>query len=57
VIAVHPYSEGFVRPERFRNGVDAEVVGQIVTVIRSLAPRRQPVRREHADGIRFPGED
>jgi hypothetical protein len=57
VIAVHPYSEGFVRPERFRNGVDAEVVGQIVTVIRSLAPRRQPVRRDPAAGIRLPGED
>jgi hypothetical protein len=35
-IVVHPYSEGFVRPERLRNRVDAEVVGQIVTVVRSL---------------------
>jgi hypothetical protein len=36
MIVVHPYTEGFVRPERLRNRVDAEVVGQIVTVIRSL---------------------
>lgn len=35
-IVVHPYSQHFVGPERLRNGVDAEVVGQIVTVIRSL---------------------
>jgi len=35
-IVVHPYTEGFVRPERFRNRVDAEMVGQIVTVVRSL---------------------
>jgi hypothetical protein len=35
-IIVHPYAEGFVRPERLRDGVDAQVVGQIVTVIRSL---------------------
>jgi hypothetical protein len=35
-IVVHPYTEGFVRPERLRNRMDAEVVGQIVSVIRSL---------------------
>src|SRR5579871_81209 len=35
-IVVHPYTEGFVRPERLRDRVDAHVVGQIVTVIRSL---------------------
>jgi hypothetical protein len=35
-IIVHPYTEGFVRPERLRDRVDAQVVGQIVTVIRSL---------------------
>jgi hypothetical protein len=35
-LAVHPYTEGFVRPERLRDRVDAEVVGQIVTIIRSL---------------------
>jgi transcriptional regulator with XRE-family HTH domain len=35
-IVMHPYTESFVRPERLRDGVDAEVVGQIVTVIRSL---------------------
>jgi hypothetical protein len=38
-IVVHPYTEGFVRPERLRNGVDADVVGQIVAVIRSLPSR------------------
>jgi hypothetical protein len=36
MIVVHPYAERFVRPERLRKGVEAEVVGQIVTVIRSL---------------------
>jgi hypothetical protein len=35
-IILHPYAEGFIRPERLRDGVDAQVVGQIVTVIRSL---------------------
>ena len=35
-IVVHPYAEGFVRPERLRNRVDAYVVGQVVSVIRSL---------------------
>jgi hypothetical protein len=35
-IIVHPYTEDFVRPERLRDRVDAQVVGQIVTVIRSL---------------------
>jgi hypothetical protein len=39
-IVVHPHAEGFVPSERLQNGVDAEVVGQIVTVVRSLpAPR------------------
>ena len=37
-LVVHPYSQGFVRPEHFRNHVDAEVVGQIVAIVRSLAP-------------------
>jgi hypothetical protein len=35
-IIVHPYTEAFVRPERLRDRVDAQVVGQIVTVLRSL---------------------
>jgi hypothetical protein len=35
-IVVHPFTEGFVRPERLRNRVDAEVVGQIVAVLRFL---------------------
>ena len=37
-LVVHPYSEGFVRPEHLRNQVDAEVVGQIVTIVRTLSP-------------------
>jgi hypothetical protein len=37
-VVVHPYSEAFIRPERLRVGVDAEVVGQIVAIIRSLLP-------------------
>jgi len=35
-IIVHPYTEDFVRPDRLRDCVDAQVVGQIVVVIRSL---------------------
>jgi hypothetical protein len=35
-IVMHPYAEGFVRPERLRNRIDAHVVGQVVTVVRSL---------------------
>jgi hypothetical protein len=35
-IVLHPHTEGFVRPERLRNHIDAEVVGQIVTIVRSL---------------------
>jgi hypothetical protein len=35
-IVMHPYTEGFVRPERLRDRVDAHVVGQIVAVIRAL---------------------
>jgi hypothetical protein len=37
-IVLHPYAEQFVPPERLRRGIDAEVVGQIVTVVRSLPP-------------------
>lgn len=37
-LVVHPYTEGFIRPEVFRNYIDAEVVGQIVTIVRSLSP-------------------
>jgi hypothetical protein len=37
-LVVHPYSEGFRRPEHFRDRVDAEVVGQIVAAVRSLTP-------------------
>jgi transcriptional regulator with XRE-family HTH domain len=35
-IVAHPHAEGFVPPERLRNRVDAEVLGQIVAVVRSL---------------------
>jgi len=35
-IVVHPHTEGFVRPERLRDQVDAQVVGQIVAIVRSL---------------------
>jgi hypothetical protein len=37
-IVVHPHAASFVPPERLQNRVDAEVVGQIVTVVRSLPP-------------------
>lgn len=35
-IVLHPYTDKFIPPQRFRKSTDAEVVGQIVTVIRSL---------------------
>jgi transcriptional regulator with XRE-family HTH domain len=35
-IVVHPQAGSFMRPERLRNRIDAEVVGQIVAVVRSL---------------------
>jgi hypothetical protein len=35
-IVLHPYTDKFIPPERLRKSTDAEVVGQIVTVIRSL---------------------
>jgi hypothetical protein len=35
-IVVHSHTPGFVPDERLRNRVDAEVVGQIVAVVRSL---------------------
>jgi hypothetical protein len=37
-IVVHPFTERFVPSERLRNRVDAEVVGQIVAIVRSLPP-------------------
>jgi transcriptional regulator with XRE-family HTH domain len=36
-IVVHPCTESFVTPERLQNRVDAEVIGQIMTIVRSLA--------------------
>jgi transcriptional regulator with XRE-family HTH domain len=38
LIVVHPHAGSFVRPERLRNHADAEVVGQIVGVVRTLHP-------------------
>jgi hypothetical protein len=35
-IVLHPYTDQFIPPQRFRKSADAEVVGQIVTVVRSL---------------------
>lgn len=35
-IVVHPHAESFVRSYRFRDHVDAEVIGQIVAVVRSI---------------------
>jgi transcriptional regulator with XRE-family HTH domain len=35
-IVVHPHADGFVPHERLRNRVDAEVLGQVVAVVRSL---------------------
>jgi transcriptional regulator with XRE-family HTH domain len=36
-IVLHPYAHEFVPPERLRKTAEAEVIGQIVTVIRSLS--------------------
>ena len=38
LIVVHPHTGNFIRPERLRNHADAEVVGQIVGVVRTLHP-------------------
>jgi transcriptional regulator with XRE-family HTH domain len=38
LIVVHPHAGNFVRPERLQNHADAEVVGQIVGVVRTLHP-------------------
>jgi hypothetical protein len=35
-LIVHPFSNGFVEPIRFQNRVDAEIVGQIVSVVRRV---------------------
>jgi hypothetical protein len=35
-IVVHPYTDNFVSPQRLQKGVDVEILGQIVTVVRSL---------------------
>jgi hypothetical protein len=35
-LILHPFSNGFVEPIRFQNRVDAEIVGQIVSVLRRV---------------------
>ncbi|HYR43283.1 MAG TPA: hypothetical protein VER98_09685, partial [Terriglobia bacterium] len=37
-LIVRPFSDGFDRPVRFQNRVDAEVVGRIVAIVRRLSP-------------------
>jgi len=37
-IVVHPHAESFVRSDRLQNHVEAEVIGQIVAVVRSILP-------------------
>jgi hypothetical protein len=37
-LIVHPFSNGFVEAARFHNRVDAEIVGQVVTVVRRVLP-------------------
>jgi transcriptional regulator with XRE-family HTH domain len=37
-LVVHPHADGFIPHERLRNRVDAEVLGQVVAVLRSLLP-------------------
>jgi hypothetical protein len=36
LLVAHPFSDGFRSPQRFRNGIDAEVVGRIVAILRWL---------------------
>ena len=36
LLVAHPFSDGFRNPQRFRNGIDAEVVGRIVAILRWL---------------------
>lgn len=38
LLVVHPSSDGFLASERFRNRVDAEVVGRVVTILRRIIP-------------------
>jgi hypothetical protein len=36
LLVAQPFADGFERPQRFRNGVDAEVVGRVVALLRRL---------------------
>jgi hypothetical protein len=47
LLVVNPHSEGFIRPEHLQNGVDAEVVGQIVTIVRSMVPPHKQFANAH----------
>jgi len=38
-LVVHPFSDGLVSAERFRNRIDAEVVGRVVAIVRRVLPR------------------
>jgi hypothetical protein len=38
-LVAQPFADGFDRPRRFRNGIDAEVVGRVVALLRWLHPR------------------
>jgi transcriptional regulator with XRE-family HTH domain len=38
LIVAHPHTGNFVRPERLQNHADAEVIGQIIGVLRTLHP-------------------
>lgn len=37
-LIVHPSSDGFLSSQRYRNRVDAEVVGRVVTIVRQIVP-------------------
>lgn len=36
VLVVHPFTDGFDRPLRFRNAVDVQLVGRVVAIVRKL---------------------
>jgi hypothetical protein len=35
-LVAHPFADGFSRPQMFRNGVDAEVIGKVTALFRRL---------------------
>jgi hypothetical protein len=46
MLVLHTYSRPFAQQDRFTNRVDAEIVGQVVTVLRSLLPSWPPPLRQ-----------